>query len=100
LRPASRTPADAFIARFLARVPVEQRASFTPAQLTAVRQAFGMRYSMEHTLDVRRYVGLPWARYYLVVLWGRDHRPRERSFRGPAVTLAALAAGIVLMFTL
>jgi hypothetical protein len=97
LSPASRTPADAFIARFLARVPADLRASFTPDQLTAIQHAFGMRYTMEHTLDVRRHVGLPWARYYLILLWGRDHRPRERSFRAHAVVLAALAVGIALV---
>ena len=97
---ASHTPADAFITRFLARVPPDLRASFTPAQLTAIQRAFGMRYTMDHTLDVRRHVGLPWARYYLVLLWGRDHRPRETAFPAPAVALAALVAGVVLMVVL
>jgi hypothetical protein len=101
LLPASRTAADAFIARFLARVPADLRASFTPDQLTAVQQAFGMRYTMEHTLDIRSHVRLPWARYYLVLLWGRDFRPREPSARRPlrqhAAVLAALVAGIALI---
>ena len=101
MTPACRTPADAFIARFLARVPADLRDSFTPAQLTAVQRAFGMRYTMEHALDLRRHVRLPWARYYLVVLCGRDYRPRESSFRRPlwrhAAALAALAAGIALV---
>jgi hypothetical protein len=98
LPPASRTPADAFIARFLARIPADLRAGFTPAQLTAIQQAFGMRYTMDHTLDIRRHVHLPGARYYLVLLCGRDFRPREpssrRPLRHPAAVLAALAAGI------
>jgi hypothetical protein len=63
-----------------------------------------MRYTMEHTLDVRRYVRLPWARYYLVLLCGRDFRPREPASRHrlqrQAVALAALAAGIMLMVAL
>jgi hypothetical protein len=100
LTPASRTPSDAFIARFLARVPAELRGSFTPAQLIAIQRAFGVRYTMEHALDVRRHVRLPWARYYLVLLCGRDYRPRERAFRGHAVALAALVAGIALMVVL
>ncbi len=101
MTPACRTPSDAFIARFLARVPAELRDSFTQAQLTAIQRAFGMRYTMEHALDLRRHVRLPWARYYLVVLCGRDYRPREPSFRRPlwrhATALAALAAGIALV---
>ena len=104
MTPACRSPSDAFIARFLARVPADLRASFTPAQLTAIQRAFGMRYTMEHALDLRRHVRLPWARYYLVVLCGRDYRPREPAPRHTlwrhAAALAALAAGIVLIVAL
>lgn len=104
MTPACRSPSDAFIARFLARVPADLRASFTPGQLTAIQHAFGMRYTMEHALDLRRHVRLPWARYYLVVLCGRDRRPREpgrrRALWRHAAALAALAAGIVLVAAL
>ena len=97
---AVRSPSDAFIARFLARVPPDLRASFTPTQLAAIQRAFCMRYTMEHTLDLRRHVRLPWARYYLVVLCGRDHRPAEHphrhAFLSHAAALAALAIGIAL----
>lgn len=64
-----------FIARFLGRIPHEVATSFTPAQLAAVQRAFGMRYVMEHAIDLRRYLRLPWGRYYLVLLAGRDRRP-------------------------
>jgi len=30
---------------------------------------------MEHAIDLRRTLRLPWGRYYLVVLAGRDRRP-------------------------
>ncbi len=69
------SPANAFIARFLARVPREVAASFTPAQLQAVQRAFGMRYVMEHAIDLRHTLRLPWGRFYLVLLAGRDRRP-------------------------
>jgi hypothetical protein len=102
--PASHSPADAFIARFLARVPPDLRASFTATQLTAIQRAFGMRYTMEHALDLRRHVRLPWARYYLVVLCGRDHRPSESAHGRPrrlhAAALTALTAGIALIAAL
>lgn len=104
MTPACRSPSDAFIARFLARVPADLRTSFTPGQLTAIQRAFGMRYTMEHALDLRRHVRLPWARYYLVVLCGRDHRPRapgpRRALWRHAAALVALAAGIVLIAAL
>jgi hypothetical protein len=98
------TPSDAFTARFLGRVPAELRASFTADQLTAIQHAFGMRYTMDHALDIRRHVRLPWARYYLVLLCGRDFLPREPGrrhfFPHHAAMLAALAAGIALIVSL
>jgi hypothetical protein len=59
---------------------------------------------MDRALDIRRHVRLPWARYYLVLLCGRDDRPREPRFRRAmqfhSAALAALVAGIVLMVAL
>ncbi len=75
MSPTNLLSGNAFIARFLARVPREVAASFTPAQLQAVQRAFGMRYVMEHAIDQRRTLHLPWGRYYLVLLAGRDRRP-------------------------
>jgi hypothetical protein len=66
------TPAQRFTARFLARVPPDVAATFTSAQLTAIRRAFGMRYEAGHALDIRRHLRLPWGRFYLVLLAGRD----------------------------
>lgn len=68
------SPAAQFIARFLARVPRDVAASFTPAQLAAIQRAFGMRYSAGHALDIRRHFRLPWGRFYVVVILGRDRR--------------------------
>jgi hypothetical protein len=66
------TPTESFIARFLARTPHEVAASFSHEQLVAIQRAFGMRYAMDHTLDVRRSLRLPWGRFYLVLLFGRE----------------------------
>ncbi len=66
--------ANSFISRFLARVPQDVAGSFTPDQLQAVQRAFGMRYVMDHAVDLRRTVRVPWGRYYLVLLAGRDRR--------------------------
>jgi hypothetical protein len=67
-------PREPFLARFLARVPREVAASFSDALLAAIHRAFGMRYAMEHAIDIRRRLRLPWGRYYLVLLAGRDRR--------------------------
>jgi hypothetical protein len=81
--PESPTPIEGFIARFLARVPPDVAASFSPTQLAAVQRAFGMRYAMQHAVDVRRTLYLPWGRYYVVLLGGKDRRNEGRrdSFR-------------------
>ena len=69
---------DAFTSRFLARLPREIAASFSPEQLSAIHYAFGMRYAVEHGVDLRRTVTLPWGRYYFVMLAGRDRRAEGR----------------------
>lgn len=69
--------ANAFLDRFLARVPREVAGTFTPEQLAAVQHAFGMRFTVAHALDIRRSLRLPWGRFYLVLLFGR-----ERTLRG------------------
>ena len=63
---------DAFTARFLARVPAETRGSFSGSQLAAIVRAFGMRHARRHLLDLRRSFRLPWGRFYVVLLIGRD----------------------------
>ena len=75
---AMTAPPDPFLTRFLARMPAETRASFTPAQLDAVRRAFGMRHTGGHAIDWRRTLRLPWGRWYVVLLVGRDRRGGRR----------------------
>ena len=84
--------AEAFIRRFLARVPPEVAGTFSPAQLAAVQRAFGMRYAVEHSVDLRRSVRLPWGRYYFVLLFGRDRPGEGRSCRLALAALLALVA--------
>ncbi len=88
-------PPDAFTARFLARMPAEVAASFTPAQLQAVRRAFGMRYTVEHTVDIRSGLRLPWGRFYFVMLAGRDTRA-EGERPGRRLLAACGAVGVLL----
>lgn len=84
-----------FTTRFLARVPREVAGSFTPDQLAAVQRAFGMRYAMDHAVDVRRTVTLPWGRFYLVLLGGRDRRREGRRGAGILVWLVGVMASVL-----
>lgn len=65
-----------FLRRFLASVPREVAGTFTVEQLAAVQLAFGMRFTVGHALDVRRSLRLPWGRFYLVLLFGRERTRR------------------------
>lgn len=97
--PLPPSPSDAFLDRFLTRMRPDVAASFTPDQLAAVRMAFGMRYAMDHAVDVRRTVTLPWGRFYLVLLGGRDRRTEASRGAGLYRWLALLggvAAAVLL----
>lgn len=96
------SPDALFAARFLARVPPDVAASFTPAQLRAVQASFGMRYAMDHAIDLRRRVLLPWmGGIYVVLLAGRDRRGGDDTRRAPGGPawrgLLALLGGIALL---
>jgi hypothetical protein len=71
---------DPFFAKFFARIPAEVAASFTPAQLQAVKIAFGARSWGSHTVDIRKSFALPliWRRVYFVLLAGAERRDEER----------------------
>ncbi len=89
---------DDFTARFLARMPKEVAASFTPDQLAAVRHSFGMRYTMDHAVDMRRTVRLPWGSFYFVLLAGRDVRGgARRSGSALVATLATVCAAAFML---
>jgi hypothetical protein len=93
---------DPFLAKFFARIPAEVAASFSPAQLQAVKIAFGARSWGSHAIDIRRSFSLPliWRRFYLVLLAGAERRDEERlraegalfgTFGNAALTVAFLA---------
>lgn len=69
-------PENPFLSRFLASIPRDVAGSFTPDQLAAVQRAFGMRFTVDHALDIRRSLRLPWGRFYLVLLFGRERTRR------------------------
>ncbi len=60
--------------QFLARIGPAAAAGFTAEQLAAIELHFGMRYRVGHAVDWRKRVRLPFARFYVVVLAGREQR--------------------------
>lgn len=65
------------IARFLARLRPELASSFSPEQLAALEMHFGMRYRVDHLVDWRTRIRLPFIKLYLVILAGHDPRRAE-----------------------
>jgi hypothetical protein len=89
-----------FIRRFLGGMPRDMADSFTPDQLQAVQRAFGMRYATEHTVDVRRRVGLLGRKFYVVLLIGGERlgdAPPPRRLLPFGLAAVAMTAALVLL---
>ncbi len=69
---------DPFLAQFFERIPGDVAASFTDAQLDAVKRAFGARSRGVHSVDIRFSLPLPWRRHYVVFLLGKERRDPSR----------------------
>jgi len=65
------------ITRFLMRLKPELAGSFSPEQLAAVEMHFAMRYRVNHLVDWRTRIRLPFFKLYLVILAGRDRQMAE-----------------------
>lgn len=99
-------PDPAFARRFLAALPPDLAASFTPRQLMGVQRCFGLRHGGRHALDLRRSFWTPWGRFYVVMLAGPERRGPDRlSFErllraGGHAGGALVAAAVVLVLLL
>jgi hypothetical protein len=60
--------------QFLERIGPEAAASFTPPQRAAIELHFGMRYRVDHNIDWRHRIRLPFAKFYVVLLAGKEQR--------------------------
>ena len=58
----------------LRRLPNEVRASLTSTQETALLRAVADNEPLQHPVDIRLSLPLPWRRYYLVLLSGTERR--------------------------
>lgn len=72
--PVSPQPIDPFQKLFFSRIPEDVAESFSPAQLDAVKLAFGARSSGAHAVDVRFTVPVAGRSWYVVLLAGRVRR--------------------------
>ena len=62
----------------LSRMSDEERLSFSQAQIDALRNASASMRWNKHPVDIRLSIPLLFARYYLVLLGGRERRSGER----------------------
>lgn len=69
---------DPFLNQFFDRIPKDVAATFTDAQLDAVKRAFGARSWGAHSIDLRFSLPLPWRRFYVVFLIGKERRDPGR----------------------
>lgn len=72
------TQPDPFLSQFLAYVPLEMRDSFTDEQLEAIKIAFETPLKSSHLVDLRFSVPIPFLRFYVVFLVGKETRSRSR----------------------
>ena len=68
---------DGYIARFHASVPADVAATFSQAQLLAIKD-FVINDRVRHAVDIRWTIPLIWFRFFIVVLAGTERRPPER----------------------
>jgi len=94
-------PRDPFLEKFFSRIHPSVAQSFTPAQIAAIKLAFGARTWGAHSIDIRLSLPLFWRRFYLVLLAGREQRRPERAREGGRHPFATLAnAAITVIFCL
>ena len=70
---------DPFHALFFSRISQDVARSFSPAQLDAVKRAFGARSPSAHTVDLRFSVPIGKRAWYVVFLAGQERRSTDRS---------------------
>ena len=68
---------DGLIKRFLSSVPAHLAASFTEAQLLAVKD-FVINYRERPAIDIRWTIPFFWFRFFIVVIAGPERRSRAR----------------------
>lgn len=101
--PEANTPLreEPFVQNLLAKLPADARASFTDAQLVALKVALGGRQWGVHPVDVRFTLQFWRWHYYCVLVAGRNRRDLTRREKQLARwALAAATAAVLTVSTL
>lgn len=69
---------DAFLKRFLTSIPPEVAATFTEAQLDAIKKEIGARTWNHQPVDLRISLPVPGRKFFFVLLGGTERRSRNR----------------------
>lgn len=73
---------DPFVDDVLQAVPPAVRATFTPTQVSALKESLARTRGADrsrHLVDLRFTLSLYWTRFYFVLLCGRDRRQQVRT---------------------
>ncbi|MEM7226759.1 MAG: hypothetical protein AAF495_27555 [Pseudomonadota bacterium] len=73
---------DLFLDHYLKRIDPQVAASFSEAQIAALKDMLGYRVAEHHAVDFRPTLTLGRRRYYMVLLMGRDRRVLTRADGG------------------
>lgn len=89
---------DPFTYSVLGRIDPDVRKSLTATQLAGIRVAIsGCRPLDKHPVDVRGVIPLFFARYYFVVVIGRDRRSRTQQIESERRREGSFAGGLGMM---
>jgi len=92
-------PMDPFTYHVMERIDPKVRASLTPAQLSAIKEAIrANRPSQKHPIDIRGIIPVFFVRYYFVILSGRDRRLYTKRIEDKRRWLTSLSGGLTLFF--
>ena len=90
---------DPTISQLLGKLPDEMRATFSDAQLLALKLALGGRAWNQHAVDFRWTLKFWQWQYYLVVVAGRNRRTMSARERRLQELSLALFVSVFLMFS-
>ena len=88
---------DPFTYHVMERIDPKVRASLTPVQLSAIKEAVSAsRPSKKHPIDIRGIIPFFLVRYYFVILSGRDRRLHTKRIEDKRRWLTSLSGGLTL----
>jgi len=88
---------DPFTYHVMERIDPKVRASLTPAQLSAIKEAISAsRPLKKHPIDIRGIIPVFFVRYYFVILSGRDRRLYTKRIEEKRRWLTSLSGGLTL----